>query len=516
MATKKDIGKVFKEHFKDFEQAPDAGIWDSIASELDKKASRRIIPLWYYFGGLIVVGLIGSIWFFTQQTDKNIPQNIITVGTSQQDNKNILQNDTNQHTNSIINLEDQQSITRTSQTKSSEASESEILKNTPATKNTTASTAVKIGNQTANTATQQKENTSQNQTANSKYSKELAYNKNDTKPSEKQPEVTVATIKNLIKLEKEKRNTANKEALARYQAKIKLENEEALNVQREENAKSIAEQLAQNQIEEKAKEAKEQNKDKEEGASPKTEEERFANRKESVKYQIAISPYTSIQSYGSLTRASSLDDRLVNNPRQAISTLGYGIRAAYTLTERTRLRLGVGYSPLKYRTDNFQVSISNGNINIFELAAISGQALSQGGTTTENTPEAIAFFNNNNVVSIQQNISYIEVPLDFQYMFLNKRVGLSVSPGVSLFILDDNSIIASADNGSSVLVGNESNLTGVSLAFNIGLGAHYNFNPNWRFNMEPVFRYQLNPYNNSTSNFRPYYFGAQFGLSYKF
>lgn len=513
MATKKDIGKVFKEHFKDFEQAPGAGIWDSIASELDKKENRRIIPLWYYFGGLIVVLFIGSIWFFTQQSDKNAPQNIITVGTSQQDNKNILENDTNQNTNSVVTLEDQKSVVINSQTKSSVTSKSEILKNTTGIKSTTASTAVNINNQTTVTAAQQKENTSQNQIANSKNSKTLAYTESDTKPSEEHPEVTVATIKNLIKLEKEKRNTANEEALARYQEKVKLENEKALKVQREENAKSIAEQLAQKQIKEKAKE---QNKDKKDDVSPKTEEERFASRKESVKYQIAISTYTSIQSYGSLTRASSLDDRLKNNPRQAISTLGYGIRAAYALTERTRLRLGVGYSPLKYRTDNFQVSITNGNINIFELAAISGQALSQGGTTTENSPEAIAFFNNNNVVSIQQNISYIEVPLDFQYMFLNKRVGLSVSPGVSLFILDDNSIIASADNGSSVLVGNESNLTSLSLAFNVGLGAHYNFNPNWRFNMEPVFRYQLNPYNNSTSNFRPYYFGAQFGLSYKF
>lgn len=246
------------------------------------------------------------------------------------------------------------------------------------------------------------------------------------------------------------------------------------------------------------------------------EEERLVKNKESIKYNITLSPYTSFQSYGSLTRASSLDDRLVNNPRQAISTIGYGLRAEYALTERTRLRLGLGFSPLKYRTDNFQVTNTNGNINIFDLSAFSGQALSQVSTTTEGTPEATEFFNNNTVVSIQQNISYVEVPLDFQYMFLNKRVGLSVSPGVSLFILDDNSIIASAEDGSSVLVGSESNLSSLSLAFNLGLGAHYNFNQSWRLNMEPVFRYQLNPYNNSISNFRPYYFGAQFGLSYKF
>ena len=138
------------------------------------------------------------------------------------------------------------------------------------------------------------------------------------------------------------------------------------------------------------------------------------------------------------------------------------------------------------------------------------------GSSTESSPEAQSFFNANDIVSIEQNISYIEVPVGFQYRFINKRVSFSVNPGLSLLILSNNEIYATAASGQSIFVGRETNLNGLSLAFNFGLGGHYNINEKWRLNVEPVFRYQLNPYANNLSNFRPYYIGAQFGMSYKF
>lgn len=515
MATKKDIGKVFKEHFKNFEQTPDPSIWTSIASELDTHARKKVVPLWYYFGS-IVIGVVGSIWFFAQKPDQNTPQNSIILQTPHIVDENLIENDCIQETNSTNKLEEGASKTLTAQTKTYSISDAAVNSNLPTTKKV----LTKVNNDEKNksTATNQKNSTSPNQLASSTALTKESKNTFNNAPSPEQPEITVTTIKNLLKLEDEKRRAEHREALALNKANEIVKNQKGLNTQHAENTEVLTSQLTenQNQNQQTNKEAQDYDKDQTKEKSPKSEEEGVANIKEQIPFKISISPYTSIQSYGSLTQASSLDDRLVNNPRQSISTLGYGIKAEYSFTEKTRLRLGIGYSPLKYRTENFQVTNTNGNINIFELAAISGQALSQGANTTEGTPEAIEFFNNNPVISIQQNISYIEVPLDFQYMIVNKKVGLSVSPGVSLFILDDNSIVASADNGASILVGNDANLSSISLAFNVGLGAHYNFNPNWRFNLEPVFRYQLNPYNNSLSNFRPYYFGAQFGVSYKF
>ena len=120
------------------------------------------------------------------------------------------------------------------------------------------------------------------------------------------------------------------------------------------------------------------------------------------------------------------------------------------------------------------------------------------------------------MVSIEQDISYIEVPIDYQYRLINKRVGLSFNTGLSLFVLTNNSVFATADSGDNILIGRETNLKDLSLAFNLGLGAHYNFSKRWRLDAEPAFKYQINPYVEGNTNFRPYYFGMQFGLSFKY
>ena len=249
---------------------------------------------------------------------------------------------------------------------------------------------------------------------------------------------------------------------------------------------------------------------------PKTDEERENDRKESVNYKFAISPYTSLLNYGSITKGSSIDNRLVDNPRDAVSTVGYGIRADYKLSEKSSIRFGIGVAPLQYRTDDFQVLITNNNVNIFQLSGIDPQNLNSTGGGIQASPEALAFFNANDVVSIEQNISYVEVPVDYQYRFLNKRISMSFNTGLSLFVLTNNSVFATADTGQNIFIGRETSLKDLSLAFNLGLGTYYNFSKNWRLDLEPAFKYQLNPYSDNIGNFRPYYFGLQFGVSYKF
>jgi hypothetical protein len=314
------------------------------------------------------------------------------------------------------------------------------------------------------------------------------------------------------------------EARQAYQTRVKNELAQAITLQKEESKiasqkwfDSIANLEAIKKAELAVKTA-EIAKEEKLPKLPKTKEEREKDRKESVDYKLAISPYTSILSYGSLTKGSSIDDRLVNNPRDAIGTIGYGIRADYKLSERSSVRFGVGLAPLQYRTSDFQVLITgDNNINIFQLSGINPQNLGQGqGGGIETSPQALSFFNTNDVVSIEQDISYIEVPIDYQYRLLNKRVSVSFNTGLSLFVLTNNKVFATADNGQSIFIGRETSLKDLSLAFNLGLGTHYNFSKKWRFDIEPAFKYQLNPYSDNIGNFKPYYFGLQFGMSYKF
>lgn len=515
MGTKKDLGKFFKERLESIEQVPDTGLWNSIASELDKTQSKRIAPLWFYAGGALIVGLLILVWFMEPEVifEKSKPQvvyvnndtieNTISKSTFNLREKNILETIAKEEYDTLNNLEINNNAHQVA-TSSSTTSTNPLIQ-----KNITGSSLI-----SSSRPKNYREKTTPRR-------QKIPPSNQNTYTPKKSTDTTKRSLDDFnraLALQQQAHLLKEEAAKAAYISRTNSELNKELALQREIAETTYAEQvrIKGDSLSQLREERLAQTRKKTiENKLPKTNTDREDDRKSAIEYEIAISPYTSFLNYGSLTKASSIDDRLVNNPRKAISTVGYGVRVDYTLSERTSLRLGVGFAPLKYQTENFQVSINNGNINIYELSAINLNNLNGTGTT-ENTPQALNFFSANNVVSIQQNISYIEVPIDFQYRFINKRIAFSVSPGVSMFILNNNEIFATADSGQSIFVGRETNLNGLSLAFNLGLGAHYNINDKWRLNAEPVFRYQLNPYSNTLSNFRPYYIGAQFGMSYKF
>lgn len=527
MGTKKDIGKLFKERLEHIEHSPDAGLWDNIASELDASSKKRMTPFWFYFGGLTIVSILLSIWFLrpeiiavkTQKTSNNPNK------TTQEDKLTSAPNDTANYKEFIKNIDTSNKVDTSSNFTPSiqtRAGANAFIAN-----GKQSSQQIKIFRSINNSISPQKKSITDKQirlqvssdkiTHTSQYSNNTQEDKNRSiAPSTPSNKIT----NSLMSIGDESKNSRTEtKARIAYETRIKQELEDAPVEQRQEAREWSRKQIKKKQdslaqIQQKLL-AEDLRKKSPKEKKPKTPSDREEDRQKAIEYDIAISPYTSILNYGSITKASSIDDRLVNNPREAISTVGYGVHLDYKLTENVSIRLGAGYTPLKYRTNNFQVAITNGSINIFELSAINTNDLNGSGTTG-NSPQAISFFTTNNVVSIQQDISYIEVPLDVQYRFINKRIALSINPGISVFLLDNNEIFATADSGQSIFVGRDTNLNDLSFAFNLGLGGHYNINRKWRANIEPVFRYQLNPYNNSLSNFRPYYIGVQFGMSYKF
>lgn len=532
MGNRKDIGKLFNERFKDFEQAPDAGLWDTIASELDQTSDRRIAPFWFYFGGVLLLGMLTGLWFWqpwnssTPITNEN--QQLVVDDATNPENNTTNTNTTNDYivNSTTLNTKETLSSTETNTTQPSitEKENSNTIHNR-STNNTTAGVSSNGNNLNKTQSTLHSNNPTaliNSKSTSTNYSSKSTGQSSVISDQESLLEV-LRSMKSSSQIAKEQKELAARDT---YQAKIGNELAQAIAVQKEESKiaaqkwfDSIAniEALRKEALAAKAREAsKKEEKLPKLPKLPKTEEEREKDRKESTEYKLALSPYTSILSYGSLTKGSSIDNRLVDNPRDAVGTVGYGIRADYKFTEKSSLRFGIGLAPLQYRTSDFQVQVtSNGNVNVFQLSGINPQNLEQGGGV-ETSPEALAFFNNNDVVSIEQDISYIEIPIDYQYRFLNKRVSLSFNSGLSLFVLTNNRVFATADNGQSIFIGRETSLKDLSLALNLGLGTHYNFSKRWRFDVEPAFKYQLNPYTDNIGNFKPYYFGLQFGMSYKF
>lgn len=501
MGTRKDIGKLFKERLGGIEQSPDARLWDNIAAELDQTKGRRIAPFWYYFGGAFIIGALSLLWFAQ-------PEVVI-----KKEKQYIVKSETTKDSNSLDIKDALTTTSKSTEDKNTTVTTGQQDKIQTIQQDTTYNSHIAIIQSGLATKAPAMNATGSSNKTNYSLVEIEALKNNSTTSASNSNRSNESYIHQRLYTTK-----SNEEALAKYKAEVKKALELEIAQQKERAAIEVTAVIKKktDSINKAVQKALTSNtKAKKKIKLPKTEEERAEDRKNATEYEIAISPYTSVLSYGSVSKGSSIDDRLVNNPRNAISTVGYGMRVDYTLSEKSSLRLGIGYAPLKYQTDNFQVSITDGNINIYELSAINLANLNSG-SSTESSPEAQSFFNTNNIVSIEQNISYIEIPVGFQYRFINKRISFSVNPGLSLLILSNNEIYATAASGQSIFVGRETNLNGLSLAFNFGLGGHYNINKKWRLNVEPVFRYQLNPYANNLSNFRPYYIGAQFGMSYKF
>lgn len=82
-------------------------------------------------------------------------------------------------------------------------------------------------------------------------------------------------------------------------------------------------------------------------------------------------------------------------------------------------------------------------------------------------------------------------------------------------LLGKNEVYVQAD-GFEEALGNATNLSSISFSTNLGVGFDYKITRKLRFNLEPMFKYQLNPYTDSSVNFKPYYIGVYTGLSLKF
>jgi len=501
METRHDIGKAFSGSLKTFEKAPDAAMWDSIAAELNT-SSKVLFPIWLQvLGGITTIAILLTGFYFLNDSNSTKDTNLTTtVPKKTNKTKTLDYKDVPtapQKQTALYPIAAADSLLNRKTTPSKPKQPLGVLNGS------VASEQKDDYNYSSDLVTREKQSTpNQNQNTDNSEASFLISKRANSAAAAKEDLAMQAYLDRIAsQLEMSKSNTYR---LAAIDYQNWLIRQKAIIAQNN--------QIFLSKIKTKAIAGK-KDKKKKTTKLPRTDIERELKRTEATTYGWAVSPYVSTLQYSSFVKGSSIDDRLKNNPREGIATRGYGITAERTISEKMSIRFGVGYAPLQYRTENFQVTEVDGVLNIFQLQAISGDDINAGALPTN--AEATAFFNQNDVVSIDQEISYIEIPVDFSYKLINKRVSLSTFAGLSLLVLNDNSIFATAKN-NRLQIGNDRNLSALGLGFQAGAGLHYNATKNWRFNFEPVVRMQLTPYKDSETNFSPFYTGLQFGLSYKF
>jgi len=202
--------------------------------------------------------------------------------------------------------------------------------------------------------------------------------------------------------------------------------------------------------------------------------------------------------------------------------LSYGVQVSYAVTPKFKVRTGVSNVDLNYNTQDISFTPSN------SARTLRGIDFSQSASflditdrvnpssATPGVPDGLG--QGGNTVSsgeIQQNVGYIEIPLEAIYVLSDKRLGVELIGGVSTLVLNNNEIFLES-NGLRTNLGTSNALNDVSFTTNIGLGLNYKVTEKVKVNIEPSLKYQLNAYNNSVGEFKPYYVGLYTGVNYRF
>ena len=494
MKKNKNIDELFKERFKNFEASPSPDVWNKIQAKLKEKDDRKVIPLWFKLGG---VAALFALLFTIGNSILNIPlnkindsivnENSIEINTEKANNTIV---DNNVIQNNIVSTEDNNEVKSTKKLLIKKASNSTNNSNGADRSETTVASNNKKARisrkKTKKDLIQSSESSIQNQESVAKETSNLI-DKSENQLINQDVEINknievVAVNKNINDTSETSLSTESKELI------------------KEENKKSIFDAI----------------KETSEG------EVVISKLDNTPQNRWEVTPNVAPVYYNSLTEGSSIDPSFSDNPKNGDLSIAYGVKVSYNLNKRLSMRSGVSNVNLSYSTTGLDIgtgpvsastaSIEYSSRNNVTIVVDKGALLNQ---NPEDTFGNITPKSTSGEPLLNQKISYYEMPLELNYTLINKNFGISVIGGFSALLLGNNEVSIEAGDFNEVL-GEASNLSSLSFTTNVGLGLNYSFSKKLMFNIEPMFKYQLNPYTDSSVNFKPYYLGIYSGLSFKF
>jgi hypothetical protein len=515
MKDKKHIDKLFKDRFNDFEVSPSPEVWGSIQTSIEKrKKDRNLIPLWWKMGGvaalLALLLTVGNSVFNSSEIDSPIVTNDETTRSIDNDGEKNLLIKAEKLNQEVVASEENESKDSSSETENSSEIKSENNSNSKESiyqKAKSTQDAVAVDAQTPiNKETESNSPINNNRLIKDKFTTVINSEKETiATTSEKVDRTNTEVQKNdnpLIKKDFNVAETTKTDIAASDTKTNKQESQETVNVETakvESKKQSILEAIDEQKT---------------------IKEEEAVAEKSSIDRRWEVAPNFAPVYYSSLGEGSSIDPSFANNSQSGEVNFSYGVQVSYALSERLSVRSGVSNVDLSYATGGVELgtgpvsaalqSVDYGGRSIVLTAVDKESAQNNTDGYGEITLKAT-----NGEAEIVQNISYYEVPVELKYAVINKKIGVNVIGGVSTLFLGNNQISVNAGDFASEL-GEANNLSTVSFSTNVGLGFDYKLSKKFKVNIEPMFKYQLNPYSDSSVDFKPYYMGVYTGLSYKF
>ena len=195
-------------------------------------------------------------------------------------------------------------------------------------------------------------------------------------------------------------------------------------------------------------------------------------------------------------KSSALTQGIAQKEGYGEVTFSYGVSVAYAVAKNVNIRSGINKVNLEYTTRN---------ISFNEIAGASSFAPKIMSSTTLASPAK---------GSLNQKVGFLEVPLEVEYLLLDKEFSVGLIGGGSILFLEENELLLDL-SGNQEDLGEANSMNNLSYTANLGLGLGYNLSKQLQLSFEPVFKFQMNSLKNSDGQ-KPYFFGLYSGFSYKF
>ena len=220
--------------------------------------------------------------------------------------------------------------------------------------------------------------------------------------------------------------------------------------------------------------------------------------------------------FGSTSNNSPVDSKFDDNTKNYENSLSYGVGINYNLTKKITIRAGINKLNLSYQTND--VAFLENTRTIESLVAVSAENNIQfvGTSATSNSVDTFTLASNEvNTGNIKQDFGYFEIPLEFSYAVIDKKLKVNIITGLSTLFLTNNNVSISSQK-FNLNFGEANNINKINFSSNIGLGLNHEIFKSFFINFETIFKYQLNTFNVNSNNFNPYIIGFYSGVSYKF
>ena len=487
MSEKKHIDRIFQENFKDFEATPSDAVWANIEAKLNnKKKKRRIIPIWWRYAGIAALLLlflsIGGVYY--NSTETSTKNQIVDSEDSKIENANQY----NQDISNPFNETKNNSIASDADIIITNDKSSLIQKKQPVIANSK-STFKTLGSKNGNPINSSTQKTN---VFKESFASKNSLEKNNAAIASNIEQNNVGITSEHIWSDQDKQKQfeeeTSKNSLAIVETKTDIK-KHILENDFNSNALTIEEAIDKNKAV--------------------VIDEKPDNR-------WSIAPNIAPVYFNTLNEGSSIDREFNTNSKTGDVNMSFGLSTSYAINKKFKVRSGINKVSLGYNTNDVVVFQSSGT----SKSALSNVNKASSNLNVSSDASIVNSSSSNSVVStnssINQSFGYIEVPLEIQYTFIDKKLGVNFIGGFSSFFLDNNEIYSEGDNGTRTYLGEANNINDISYSANLGLGLNYKFSKTIDLNLEPTFKYQFNTFSNTSGDFTPFFIGVYTGFAIKF